>query len=272
MTENKSRTPSKSEVIIRLAERASKSHTLSQSAKDDIAKLVSLTQKGVPDAAAELHSTAAFAVELLTWLCETRPELFATIAREKFAWPVMYDPHPERMRENALFIRTLKLGSNTQINLSSGKTFSWQVPANVIAIQLHGLAQSLQRAPMRSWNTLDLKHVAECGVGLRSNNTHIYNDKYVKQLKALEKWGQRGAGKGLPPLAKQTAAQWASATKGLFLVAYGENFDDHPRLQELKESVLSRAKDYLGKPGGRGIIRKVMRQAVKQAWHSISAR
>jgi hypothetical protein len=123
---------------------------LSRSAKDKIAALVSLTDKGMEGAATELHSTAAFAVEMLTWLCQKNPSLFTQIAQEKFCWPVMYAPHPERVRENILFLQKMKLGGKTQINLSSGKTFSWLVPANVVALRLHRLAQSLRRAPIDS--------------------------------------------------------------------------------------------------------------------------
>ena len=55
------------------------------------------------------------------------------------------------------------------------------------------------------------------------------------------------------------------------MIAYGENFESHPYLQDLKEAVVGRARDAQGKPGSRGHIRKAMRQAVKQAWRSIAA-
>ena len=89
-------------------------------------------------------------------------------------------------------------------------------------------------------------------------------------MKALEAWGQRGPGKKLPPLSKVTAAQWAIATKELFKIAYPGNFEEHPNLQELRASVLGRSRDSYGK-AGRGVVRKAMLQAVKQAWHSIAA-
>ena len=80
-----------------------------------------------------------------------------------------------------------------------------------------------------------------------------------------------GARKLLPPLSKETAAQWAKETVELFRLVYGDDFEAHPNLQELKKSVLGRAKDVYGKAGGPGIVRKVMLQAVKQAWRSIAA-
>jgi len=246
--------------------------TLSRrTAKDKIAKLVELTNTGCHDAAIELHSTAAFAVELLTWCCKKNPELFIPIARKKFSWPVLYSPHPEMVRENAAFMRGMMLGKNTQINLSSGKTFSWQVPANVVVFNLYRLAKNLRRAPMSSWTSRDHFPLAWCGVGRTSSGGHCYDEKYRGQLKSLERWGQRGAGKQLPELSKETAGQWASATVELFRIAFGEDFENHPNLQELKRSVLLRARDAYGRQGGRGVVRKMMLQAVRQAWRSIAA-
>lgn len=246
---------------------------VSQSAKDKITKLASRARKGDNDAAAELYSTAAFAVEILTWICKTRPEFFKSIGQEKFSWPVMYDSHSESMRETAEFLRDIELGRNTQINFSSGKTFSRRVPANAVALNLHALAKKLRRAPMRSWSSRDLSSMAKCGIGKKQTNgatVVALGATYWKQMKTLEAWGQRGAGKLLPPLSKETAAQWATAGKELFMIAYPGNFEEHPNLQELRASVLGRAKNAYGKVG-RGNIRKAMLQALKQAWRSIAA-
>jgi hypothetical protein len=251
-------------------QRETPSRKLSQSAKDKIAKLVALTNKGAQDGPVELYSTVAFATQMLEWLCQRKPEPFTGIARNKFSWPLMCSLHPEDIRENAEFLEKLMLGADTQINVS-GRTFSWRVPANTVALNLHGLAQSLQRAPMKSWTWRDLTALDRCGVGCFSPNVHRYDEKYEKQLSALEAWGQRGAGRDLPPLNKETAAQWAKATVEVFQICYEENFDEHPYLQELKRSVLGRAKDAGGKKGGRGVVRKVMLQAIKQAWRSIAA-
>jgi hypothetical protein len=249
------------------------SRKLSQSAKDNIAKLVALANTGAGDGPAELHSTVAFATQMLEWLCQRKPELFAEIARNKFSWPLMCSLSPQQIRENAEFLKKLTLGADTQINIS-GKTFSWEVPANIVALNLHGLALSLQRAPMKLWTRRDLIALVRCRVGGSSPNgrtyIHRYNKKYEQQLRALEAWGQRGAGRDLPPLNKETAPQWAQATVDLFRICYGETFDEHPDLQELKASVLRRAKDASGKTGGRGTVRKVMLQTVKQAWRSIA--
>jgi hypothetical protein len=190
------------------------------------------------------------------------------IARNKFYWPLMCNLHPGDTRKNAELLEKLTLGADTQINLS-GKTFSWDVPANRVALDLHKLARMLQRTPMKSWTLHDL--ITLRGVGRSSSGAFINDEKYKKQLRALEEWGQRGAGKDLPPLNKETAAQWAKATVDLFRICYGKNFEEHPDLQELKASVSRRAKDAFGKAGGRGTVRKAMLQTVKQAWHSIAA-
>jgi hypothetical protein len=257
-----------------LGQDQTRSSKLSQSAKDKINKLVILINKGAEGAAAELHSTVAFATQNLEWICQRKPELFTGIARNKFSWPMMCSLHPEDIRENAEFLKKLTLGADTQINVS-GRTFSWRVPANIVALNLHELAQSLRRAPMRSWTLRDLRPIGRCGVGISSHGIrgmiHRYDEKYKKQLRALEAWGQRGVGKQLPPLSKQTAGEWARATKELFKIAYPGKFEEHPYLHELRVSVLGRAKGTSGKPGRRGDVRKAMRQAVKQAWHSIAA-
>jgi hypothetical protein len=244
---------------------------LSQSAKDKIDKLASLTRAGDKDAAAELYSTTAYSVQILTWMCEKKPALFKEIALEKFSWPVMYNPHPEEKRRTVVWIRQMELGRNTRINFSSGRTFSWQVPANVVAFNLHDLAQNLRKTPKRLWlrDQRVLGSIARCGIG-RRGNVHRADATYWKQMKELDRWAQRGVGKHLPPLSKKTAAQWAKASKELFRIAYPGNFEEHPNLQQLRESVLGRAENAYGKVR-RGGIRKAMLQAVKQAWHSIAA-
>jgi len=243
---------------------------LSRSAKDKIAALALLASKDMEGAAIGLHSTAARATELLTLLCREKPALFTGIAQENFSWPLMYDPHPEGMRENAAFVESLKLGTQTQVNLSSGKTFSWRVPANVVAIHLHRAVRSLRRAPMSSWTGRDWISLAVSDVGCSSSIPNS-DEIFERQLKALEEWGQRGAGSLLPPLSKNTATQWARATAELFRIAYGDNFEEHPKLQELKRSVLLRAKDGEGHPGGHGVVRAAMLKAIKQAWTCIAA-
>src|SRR5215211_4336939 len=87
------------------------------------------------------------------------------------------------------------------------------------------------------------------------NPYHAYNEKYEKQLRALENWGQEGPGKQLPPLSKETAAQWATATGPFFRIVYGDNFEEHPNLKKLKRSVSLGARDAFGKDNGPGVIR-----------------
>jgi hypothetical protein len=266
---NKVRRPSPLEQYVSKLLSPTGNFKLSQSAKDKIEKLASGTKKGDNDAAAELFSTTAFAVEILTWMCKEQPEVFKEIARERFSWPVMYNPHPEKLRMTTALLRELELGRNTQINFSSGKTFSWEVPANVIAFNLYQLAESLRRVPKRLWDHRVISSIARCGIGSHGD-VHRIDATYWKQMKALDKWGQRGTGKQLPPLSKKSAAQWAIATRELFGIAYPGNFEEHPNLQQLRESVLGRAENAYGKVR-RGGIRKAMLQALKQAWHSIAA-
>src|SRR5438128_2388989 len=105
--------------------KSTKVQKLSQSANDQIFALATLADKGADGAAAELYSTVAGAVGLLKFLCKKKPQMFTPIAREEFSWPIMHSLHPEMVREDAAFLREITLGKNTQINFSSGKTFSW---------------------------------------------------------------------------------------------------------------------------------------------------
>jgi hypothetical protein len=133
--------------ITRLLEDADGIRKLSKFARNHIIKLVALVHKGSPEAALELFRTAAFGTGMLTCICEGESGLFTPIAQGKLSWPIMFSPHPEKVKANAEFLRRLGLGRHTQINLSAGKTFSWQVPANVVCFHLHQLAQCLRRAP-----------------------------------------------------------------------------------------------------------------------------
>ncbi len=198
-------------------------------------------------------------------------------------------PQPEMMKKTAESLRRLGLSRETGINLSSGKSFSWGVPANVVALRLFRLAQRLRVAPLRRLDAWpiekDMGPFVECQIGCRPDGTHIMDPvasgdtapdraeiaEYQKQLEQLEDWGQRGAGKQLPPLSKETAAQWATATRELFRICYGQKFEEHPNLQELRKAVLPRSKDAYGKRGGAGTVRKLILQALKQAWQSIAA-
>lgn len=249
---------------------------LSAAAALPLRQLGALIMKGSVEASQELHYTVAAAVQDLEWLSRKKSELFEPIASEKMYWPVMCSLHPESIKKTNEFLRSIKLGSHKQINMSSGKTFSWQTPANTVAINLLQLAHDVRRAEVDLVKAAP-NSIASCGVGVRGKEDdpkaffHSFDDRYVEQLRQLEAWGQTGKGSCLPKLSKETAKQWAEAGDELFQIAYGsDTFETHPYLQKLRQSVLGRAKSAYGKIT-RGGIRKAMRQAVKQAWRSISA-
>ena len=253
-----------------------KAQKLSYEAYEALLTLADLAKKGSVEAASEFHRAVAAAVQLLRFLCRSRPELFAPIASKKLSWPVMYSLHPEEATRTKDFLRELQLARETSINISSGKTFSWQTPANVIAINLLQLARDVREPGIDLLNEPPIS-IAQCGVGRRARegnpkaSSHAFDDQYMNQLRELENWGRQGAGHTLPALSKATASQWSKAGDELFQIAYGrETFETHPKLRVLRKSVIGRAKDAYGKIT-RGVIRKAMRQAVKQAWHSISA-
>ncbi len=228
--------------------------------KQNVWALVELAAMGVKDAALDLYDTAASLTGSLTYLCENNPARFSTIARDKDLWPVAYGPHSDSAKRAKELIKKLQVGAGTGLNLSSGKRFSLNVPANVVALRLYRLAKSLPQTRGRSWGHDHYYALVACGL-------RIGDQRYEK----LVEWRQRGAGKSVPPLSKQTARQWAEVGKELFKILYPKHFEQHPDLQELRASVERRAKTVYGKPGGPGIVRKMILQALKQAWTSIAA-
>jgi len=241
---------------------------LAKRAKDNAFALAGLAAKSREDAAVELYRTAALITEWLTFLCRKTPALFRAIARNKRSWPVMFSPGRKSVEQNIELIKRLELAENTGINVSSGKTFSWG-PAHIVAYNLYQLAQDLKRAPTGVWHGFD--SIRACGVGRVSPNVHMYNAKDEKQLKALEEWGQRSAGRCLPPLSRGTARQWWAAIKELFEIAYPGDFEQHPKLQRLRTLVLPHATPKHAKQGRPGDIRAAMLRKVKQAFNTIAA-
>ena len=245
-------------------EKATKAQKLSRVAKDSLFALADLAGKGDKGAAAELYSTVTVATDWLSWLSQKKPEIFSPIAARRFVWPVLYGPHKEHKEEADRLINQLRVGVKTGINISSvGKAFSWERPANVIAFSILRLAEALRHAPIPSDG---VPEIAACGVGQTAPGKHRYDDKYVGQLMALETWGQTGAGSRLPPLSRSTAKQWAKELPAFFRLIFGEEFDKHPKLRELKKAVPDHDKQ--GKPLRIGDVRKLMLQRVKQALSS----
>ena len=74
------RNPNEAEKIGREAERA-------------IWTLAQLSEDNDAEAADELFRTTAFATQILTQLCEARPELFSRVAADQIAWPVFDSLH-----------------------------------------------------------------------------------------------------------------------------------------------------------------------------------
>lgn len=242
-----------------------KAQALARQIKDDLFALATLAQKATSGAPKELHAAAVLAAHWLNLIAEKQPDLFRAIAETRLSWPVNYDPNRERREEIELFLKSLCLGTNTNVNVSGeGKPFSWTTPANVVAFDLLCLAEALRREPMPREGLAEL---ARCGVGRKPNGSHVYDAAYEKQLVGLEEWGQRGAGSLLPRLSKETAVRWARETPVLFRLVFGEEFDKHPKLQELKQLISGKGSRILRL----GNLRRLMVQRVQQAFSSIAA-
>lgn len=225
-----------------------------------ILTLNDLTHKGDQEAALELFRLAAWATENLTAWCEAKPEMFSPIAAAQIAWPAMHTLHRGLVRKNNALLKRLKLASNTNINISDkGKAFSFDTPAVQVALDHYKLARILRRAPMSEWDTDEWVTVYSI--------CHYSADR----LCAWQSWGQSGVGKSLPPLSRDTASQWKKVFPEFFRLIHGEDFDQCVKLESLRDSVLPSAKDGSNKAGGRGTVRKLMLQVVRQAIDSIAA-
>jgi hypothetical protein len=240
---------------------------LARAATDSVSRLADLAATGAKDAASCLHETAVQTTQLLAAMCDRQPDIFSAIAQEERFWPVLYGPHRELKEMVDKLIKKLKVGVKTGLNLESGKTFSWNVPANAVAYSVYQLAQSLRRAPMREWSYRDFYAGVTAGIGGVSSE----DPSYRKRWENLEAWGQTGPGRQLPPLSTGAAKEWAKATPKLFRLAYGDNFDEHPWLQGLRKSVEAHAKPRHADSTRPGDIKQAMLKAVKQAWSSIAS-
>jgi hypothetical protein len=137
-------------------------------------------------AARELYEIISGGSELLTWLCQIHPQLFSGIAEHSSSWPVIHYLHHEGRRHNELILKTLRLGAKTQINLASGRTFSWEKPPNVVAINLFRIAQAARHAPIRKWGQVE-RILLRLTMG-RSYSNRVVTDVKKKQI---ELWGRR---------------------------------------------------------------------------------
>ena len=178
---------------------------------------------------------------------------------------MLWESHPEIIEENKAFAQFLALGSQSGISYShAGKKFSLKVPANEIAIPLLLVINIVRRAPIKHWDIYDRLTIGLAG---RFEIPEGAAEE-PKQLRDLEDW-RRHRGKSLPPLSRATLAKWKPAVRDVFRIVFGEKFDEHPRLQKLKDAVIRHAKDEYGKQGP-GVVRQAILNKVLQALHSIA--
>ena len=137
-------------------------------------------------------------------------------------------------------------------------------------IYVYQIAQILRHTPISEWVVSEAILVGSIGRSSSLGSTGTAAEDAKQQLRDLEEWGQRGAGRMLPTLSKATADQWAKATPGLFRLLFGPNFEKHPKLGPLRQLVEFRTTYGHGKRGGAGVLRQEMLRAVKQAFNSIA--
>jgi hypothetical protein len=241
---------------------------LAAAAKEKLARLAGRAGEGDWLAARELYSCATLVTYWLNFAAARKRQLFKQIAREKMVWPVEYSRHHEVRRAADALMKELEIGDASGINISGvGKSFSWHTPAVEIAyhfVRLVRLVQSHSITNVGLNNAADLSPLAALKVGCKSARCHVYDDKYAKQLRDLEDWGQKGPGSTLPPLSRDTAAQWTKAIGEPFRIIFGLDYERHFRLADLRASVEGRW------AGGLGKLRSRMLNAVRQAIRSIA--
>ena len=159
----------------------------------NIEALADLILRGDHTAKRELLTLAHAATDELTSFCESNPAMFRPLARQQFSWPVLHSLHHDQVKENDAMLKNLQLAADTGINISgkSGKrgrrrTFSFETPANIIAIELHFVACALKQAPMDDWEPVDWIKLAW--------TSHVSEDDPT-YLCPLETWGQAGPGR-----------------------------------------------------------------------------
>jgi len=237
----------------------------------NIGKLAQLVDKGDYAAPEQLLRVAYEATRQVAISCKLKPHLFEPLARNELSWPVEHSLHDDWMKANNVLLGKLNLAADTGINITgNGRRFSFETPANKIAIELHFLARALSHKAM-DWESVEwIKYwwTAVPWAAAPSAGNPFKDDPHY--FRALEKWGQKGPGRSLPPLSKNTAEQWKKAVPDLFRLVYGSDFDTHAHLKRLRESLLLN-ENHPGRVEGAAEIRKRMLQAVLQAFGTIAA-
>src|SRR5207248_226658 len=129
---------------------------LGKSAFANIQALADLISRGDHAAARELWLVAYSATLELTSFCKSHPQMFEALPRSDVSWPVLHSLHHDWVHENDALLKNLNLAADTGINISGKRRpFSFETPANNIAIELYFVACALRRAPMDDWEALD---------------------------------------------------------------------------------------------------------------------
>ena len=188
------------------------------------------------DAACELFNIAVSATEILDRLSEEKPELFSAIAGGEFAWPVLDRPQPEMMKKTAESLRRLGLSRETGINLSSGKSFRGGCRPTLLRCGFFDWRSASAWRRCGGWMPGQLRRIWVLSWSVRSDADSMARiswirvasgdtapdraeiAEYQKQSEELDIGANGVQGNNFPPLSKETAAQWATATRELFRI------------------------------------------------------
>lgn len=193
------------------------------------------------DAAARYADFMTAAVDDFLSVCNASPSRFRALARSRECWPMMHNAHAEDRKAADRDLASLDLGAQSELNFH-GKTFSKKTPANQIVLKLYRIISG-----MRGDDGLSRQ------VRLTLERFAAFDDWIAAYLK----WEQETP-TSLPPLERDTAAEWHRKTWPLFLFLFGEEFDLHPRF-----NTWAKGKERCHR-------RDAIKRAIKQAWHSIA--
>jgi hypothetical protein len=236
--------------------------TIADGAYASLSCLAETACNGDVDAAFHLYRVTGLGAEFLRIGWYMNADVFRMVSEGVECWPLMFNSHRDVVERSKAFVKTIGLGSQTGNSLTSTRAPSKKSnPAIAVVDALYKMAQVLIKVPRSAWGTREWLVFMPLG---------RFDDPDQINWAALDAWGQTGAGTRLPKLSKSTAHLWAKATVELFDLVYGEKFDEHPDLSDLRHHHRN-AKDSAGVKNSVSAVQRAMRQAIKQAWRGYAA-
>jgi hypothetical protein len=249
-------------------------------------EIFNLAEGGNENAAKKLYNIFAAYVPQFDELCHMHPEIFEPLARKTTHWPAEISRHSDTKKRNAKLIALLNLGANSGLNLD-GKQWSINTPEVKAALRCYGLVK-LYREDYLPENIKRFKAQIR-QVNKRLGRPSNYRPPLPKPLPKLPSEMQskldreneltkesRQLSKSLNPLNRQNYSEWFRASWPIFLMRYGNDFENRKCFSHYWKSDAFMESDP-AQPGkkrlmkrARGDIRDAIKNQFKQAFRSIA--